>query len=135
MEIEKLKSKYFKLTKLDFTKEEVEELYDNLSQFADAYGLVISKIDRKKPVAVYKGASKKKAKKKDNKNIAYFKIPVAYVIQGNFLSYLKFKRALSKSKKMLNFDKESIKVVKGDSTGAISAKGVLTIVGLTNEFN
>jgi len=36
---------------------------------------------------------------------------------------------------MLNFDKESIKLVKGDSTGAISANGVLTIVGLTNEFN
>ena len=35
---------------------------------------------------------------------------------------------------MLNFDKESIKVVKGDSTGAIKVNGTLTIVGLTDEF-
>ena len=37
---------------------------------------------------------------------------------------------------MLNFDKESIKVVKGsgDSTGAIKVNGTLTIVGLADEF-
>jgi len=35
---------------------------------------------------------------------------------------------------MLNFDKESIKVVQGDSTGAIKVSGLLTIVGLTDEF-
>ena len=35
---------------------------------------------------------------------------------------------------MLNFDNESIKVVKGDSTGAINATGTLTIVGLPDEF-
>ena len=46
-----------------------------------------------------------------------------------------FHTLLSKSKKMLNFDKESIKVIKGDSTGAINATGTLTIVGLTDEFS
>ena len=35
---------------------------------------------------------------------------------------------------MLNFDNESIKVIKGDTTNAIVVKGVLTIVGLPNEF-
>ena len=35
---------------------------------------------------------------------------------------------------MLNFDKESIQVVKGDSTGAIKVRGTLTIVGLPDEF-
>ena len=62
--------------------------------------------------------------------IAYYKIPVKYEIRGNFLGYIKFKRALSKSKKMLNFDKESIKVVKADSTSTIIATGELTILGL-----
>ena len=38
------------------------------------------------------------------------------------------------SNKMLNFDKESIQVVKGDSTGAIKVRGTLTIVGLPDEF-
>jgi hypothetical protein len=97
---------------------------------------VISNIEKKPPVPVYKGKSAKKKKKKKNKsNIAYYKIPVKYEVEGNFLAYLKFKRLLSKSKKMLNFDKESIKVIKGNSTGAIRATGTLTIVGLTDEFS
>ena len=57
-----------------------------------------------------------------------------FEIDGSFIGYIKFKRAVSLSNKMLNFDKESIKVVKGNSTGAIKVKGTLTIVGLPDEF-
>ena len=86
--------------------------------------------------------SKKKKKKKKKeaskeeavKNIAYYKIPVQFEIMGNFLRYIKFKRALSLSNKMLNFDNEKIKVVKGDTTGAIKVSGTLTIVGLADDF-
>jgi len=35
---------------------------------------------------------------------------------------------------MLNFDQEEISIVQNDSTGAIVAKGELTIVGLPDEF-
>ena len=66
--------------------------------------------------------------------ISYYKIPVDYEIKGKFLGYIKFKRAVSKQKKMLNFDKETISIVQNDSTGAIIATGELTIVGLPNEF-
>jgi hypothetical protein len=114
-------------------------LYQSLSEHAGLNGLIISKIEKKKKIAVMKPvpASTKKKKKKDElpkKTIAYYKIPVKYEIRGNFLGYIKFKRALSRSKKMLNFDKESIKVVKADSTSTIIATGELTILGLTNEF-
>ena len=62
-------------------------------------------------------------------------IPVDFEITGNFLGYIKFKRQLSLSLKMLNFDKETIQVVKTkDSTGAIKVNGTLTIVGLADEF-
>ena len=44
-------------------------------------------------------------------SVSYYKIPVGYEITGNFLGYIKFKRDISKSKKMLNFDKEMISVV------------------------
>ena len=108
-------------------------------------GLVISQIVKGKPLEVSKSQAllrvkkrkrKKKKRRKQNKkdaikDIAYYKIPVSFEIDGNFIGYIKFKRALSLSNKMLNFDKESIKVVKGDSTGAIKVSGTLTIVGFS----
>ena len=137
--IKKLTPEFERHSSLFHTKVEVEGLYQSLSEHAGLNGLIISKIEKKKKIAVMKSvpASTKKKKKKDEppkKTVAYYKIPVKYEIRGNFLGYIKFKRALSKSKKMLNFDKESIKVVKADSTSTIVVTGELTILGLTNEF-
>ena len=146
--IKKLKPQYDNYSTLFHSRAEVEGLYQNLSEFAAINGLVISKIEKGKPIVVSKAevlnpkkkkkASKKKkkgSKKEEIKKIAYYKIPVSFEIRGNFIGYIKFKRALSLSNKMLNFDKESVKVVKSsDSTGAINVSGVLTIVGLADEF-
>ena len=143
--IKKIKPKYENYSTLFHSRAEVEGLYQNLSEFALVNGLVISVIEKGKPVVVSKSqalgkkAKKKKKKKKQSKeqiikSIAYYKIPVKFEINGNFIGYIKFKRALSLSNKMLNFDKESIKVVKGDTTGAIKVSGTLTIVGLADEF-
>ena len=141
--IKELAPKYEKYSTLFHTRAEVEGLYQTLSQYAGINNLIISKIQKKDPKAVSKEAAladkkkkKKKSKatkKKDAKNIAYYKIPVDFEITGNFLGYIKFKRALSLSNKMLNFDKETIKVVQGDTTGAIKVNGTLTIVGLAGE--
>ena len=137
--IKKLTPEFERHSSLFHTKVEVEGLYQSLSEHAGLNGLIITKIEKKKKIAVMKPApaSTKEEEKKDEPQkeiIAYYKIPVKYEIRGNFLGYIKFKRALSKSKKMLNFDKESIKVVKADSTSTIVATGELTILGLTNEF-
>ncbi len=144
--IKKIKPKYENYSTLFHSKAEVEGLYQNLSEFASMNSLIISVIEKGQPIQVSKSKAlntkaKKKKKKKKNaskkeaiKDIAYYKIPVKFQINGNFIGYIKFKRALSLSNKMLNFDNESIKVVKGDSTGAIKVSGTLTIVGLANEF-
>ena len=148
--IKDLKPKYEEYSTLFHTKAEVEGLYETLSYYAGLNDLVISKIEKDAPKAVTKsealekatgkkGKKKKKKKKKKVKqkkaeNMAYYTIPVKFEITGNFLGYIKFKRALSMSKKMLNFDKESIKVVRGDTTGAIKVDGLLTIVGLGDGF-
>jgi len=133
--IKKLQPEFKNFSTLFHTRAEVEGLYETLSEFADMNGLVISKIEKKKSESVSKNQAlnkdSKKKVKKDKKNIAYYKIPVQFEIEGSFLGYIKFKRAISLSNKMLNFDKELIKVVKrGDSTGTIKVNGILTIVGL-----
>ena len=145
--IKKMRPEYEQYSTLFHTRAEVEGLYQTLSEFAAMNNLVISKIEKKdikevtKAEAIAKATGKKnkkstKKKKKSGKNVAYYTIPVDFEITGNFLGYIKFKRQLSLSQKMLNFDKESIQVVKGkgDSTGAIKVNGTLTIVGLADDF-
>ena len=127
--IDKIKPQYDQYSTLFHTRAEVEGLYQTLSEFAGMNDLVISKIEKKEIKEVSKADAiakatgkknkkkkkKKKGKKKDVKkveNVAYFTIPVDFEITGNFLGYIKFKRQLSLSQKMLNFDKESIVVVK-----------------------
>ena len=140
--IKKLTPRYEKYSTLFHTRAEVEGLYETLSYYAGVNGLVISKIEKmkinevSKAAALAKVSGKKVEKKKVTKkrDVAYYTIPVSFEINGNFLGYIKFKRALSLSNKMLNFDKESIRVIKKDSTGAIRVTGTLTIVGLADEY-
>ena len=140
--IKKVKPEYENYSTLFHSKAEVEGLYQTLSEYASLNGLIISKISKGKPKAITKSSlskkkkkkKKKSKKKKTKKSIAYYRIPVSFEIKGNFIGYIKFKRQVSLSNKMLNFDKESIKVVKGDTTNAVVVKGVLTIVGLPDEF-
>ena len=145
--IKKLTPEYEDYSTLFHSKAEVEGLYQTLSVYAGQNNLVISKIKKGKPIPITKAAviaktSKKKKKKKKEKknavkvkkNIAYYKIPVNFQIKGNFLGYIKFKRAVAMSQKMLNFDKESVKVIKGNTTSTVVVNGILTIVGLPDDF-
>ena len=133
--IKKLKPEFEDSSTLFHSKAEVEDLYQSLSKHAGVNGLVISKIEKKKPIPVMKDCvANQSAENLTADMVSYYKIPVDYEIKGKFLGYIKFKRAVSKQKKMLNFDKETISIVQNDSTGAIIAKGELTIVGLPNDF-
>ena len=142
--IKKMKPEYDQYSTLFHSRAEVEGLYQTLSEFAAMNNLVIAKIEKNEIKEVTKAAAlaqatgkkqkKKKKGKKTKKSVAYYTIPVQFQIDGSFLGYIKFKRQLSLSQKMLNFDKETIKVVQGDSTGAIKVNGTLTIVGLVDEF-
>ena len=133
--IKKITPEYENSSALFHSKAEVEDLYSSLSKFAAVNGLVISKIEKQKPKPVSKdGTIIEDLTALELGSISYYKIPVEYEITGNFLGYIKFKRDISKSKKMLNFDKELISVVQDSTTGAIIATGDLTIVGLPDEF-
>ena len=133
--LKKLKPQFKESSTLFHSKAEVEGLYQSLSKFAGVNGLTISKIEKRKPKPILKeGATEQSDALLEKDDVSYFEIPVQYEIKGNFLGYIKFKRSIAKSKKMLNFDKETISIVQNDSTGAIIAQGELTIVGIPDEF-
>ena len=135
VKLKKMKPEFEETSTLFHSKAEVEDLYQSLSKFAAVNGLVISKIEKKKPKPVLKDGVAQQAEELLQKtDVSYYKIPVEYEIKGNFLGYIKFKRSIAKSNKMLNFDKETISIVQNDSTGAIIAQGELTIVGIPDEF-
>ena len=141
--IKKLEPEYKKNSKLFHSKKEVEDLYQNISKFALLNGLSIINLTKSEPKPVSgPGASQQDTTNSDQntstentegQQVMYYKIPVDYEIQGNFLSYLKFRRALSKSQKVINFDKEEITTI-AEMQGQIMSKGTLSIVGLPDEY-
>ena len=141
--IKKLEPEYKKNSKLFHSKKEVEDLYQNISKFALLNGLSIINLTKSEPKAVSGSGSSEQNSNNSDQNTStensegqqamYYKIPVDYEIQGNFLSYLKFRRALSKSQKVINFDKEEITMI-AEMQGQILSKGTLSIVGLPDEY-
>ena len=141
--IKKLEPEYEKNSKLFHSKKEVEDLYQNISKYALLNGLSIINLTKSEPKAVSGSGSSEQNSNNSDQNttsqnsegqqVMYYKIPVDYEIQGNFLSYLKFRRALSKSQKVINFDKEEITMITG-MQGQILSKGTLSIVGLPDEY-
>ena len=141
--VKKLEPDYEKNSKLFHSKKEVEDLYQNISKFALINGLSITNLKKGEPKAVAGAAQEQSTEQttenttttenQQGQNIMYYTIPVEYEIQGNFLSYLKFRRALSKSQKVINFDKEEITTI-AEIQGQILSKGTISIVGLPNEY-
>jgi len=141
--VKKLEPDYEKNSKLFHSKKEVEDLYQNISKFASINGLSITNLKKGEPKAVAGAAQEQSTEQttenttttenQQGQNVMYYTIPVEYEIQGNFLSYLKFRRALSKSQKVINFDKEEITTIV-EIQGQILSKGTISIVGLPNEY-
>ena len=141
--VKKLEPDYAKNSKLFHSKKEVEDLYQNISKFALINGLSITNLKKGEPKGVAGAAQAQSTEQttenttttenQEGQNIMYYTIPVEYEIQGNFLSYLKFRRALSKSQKVINFDKEEITTIT-EVQGQILSKGTISIVGLPDEY-
>ena len=136
--VKELEPRYKKSSKLFHSKKEVEDLYQNISNFAMTNGLTIINIQKGEPIAVGGNdntQNEQTENSQDNQEgtqVLYYKIPVNYKIQGNYLGYLKFRRALSKSSKVINFDKETITV--DAKSGKILSEGTISIVGLPDEY-
>ena len=147
--VKKLEPEYIKNSKLFHSQKEVEDLYQNVSKFALINGLSIVNLKKGEVVPVNGAAPQQQGTTEttnqnpdnqatqnapENPQVAYYKIPVDYEIQGSFLGYLKFRKSLAESQKVINFDKEEINILK-ESQGQILSKGTISIVGLPNEYN
>ena len=143
-------------SKLFHNQKEVEELYQGISNFALRNGLTIINIKKSDPKPVKgnlqnpdMGASGMindgsgmindgsgmidDGSGQEGGNTLYYKIPVDYEIMGSFIGYLKFRRELSKSQKVINFDKEEINLLK-EPQGQVLSKGTISIVGLPDDY-
>ena len=139
--IKKIQPEYDKNSKLFHSAKEVEGLYQNISNFAITNGLNILNLKVQDPVPVPRKNQNTDPNQDPNQNqdpnnssanVEYYKIPVSFEIQGNYLGYLKYRRALSRSNKVINFDTEKVSI---NDNGGITAKGTLSIVGLPDEYN
>ena len=142
--VKKIEPNYKKSSKLFHSRKEFEDLYQNITNFATINGLKIVNIAKgelqavdvnQNPEDVNQNPEDVNQNPEDvnqNSTVLYYKIPVTYKINGNYLGYLKFRRALSKSKKVINFDKEIITVEA--ASGNILSEGTISIVGLPNEY-
>ena len=132
--VKKMEPKYEKSSKMFHSRKEVEDLYQNISNFAMTNGLSIINIVKGEPKAVgqNENSAEQTENAENNPSVLYYTIPVNYKINGSYLGYLKFRRALSKSNKVINFDKETITV--DAASGKILSEGTISIVGLPNEY-
>ena len=133
--IKEIQPEYDKNSKLFHSAKEVEGLYQNISNFAITNGLNILNLKVQDPVPVTRknqNTDPNQDPNNSNAKVEYYKIPVSFEIQGNYLGYLKYRRALSRSNKVINFDTEKVSV---NDNGGITAKGTLSIVGLPDEYN
>jgi len=121
--IETIGPEYTKNSKLFHSEKEVEGLYGSISGYASSNRLEIITLNVEEAIPV----SKKNQNETEQKNPDWYKIPVSYEMKGNYLGYLKFRRALAKSNKVVNFDLEKIKVNKD---GSITSIGTISIVRL-----
>ena len=133
--IKEIQPEYDKNSKLFHSAKEVEGLYQSISNFAITNGLNILNLKVQDPVPVTRknqNTDPNQDPNNSNANVEYYKIPVSFEIKGNYLGYLKYRRALSRSNKVINFDTEKVSI---NDNGGITAKGTLSIVGLPDEYN
>ena len=138
--IKEIQPEYDKKSKLFHSQKEVEGLYQNISNFASSNNLNIINLNKEDAIPISGAGASSQGQNNDNnqntgnnqnQNVAYFKIPVSFEITGNYLGYLKFRRALAQSNKVINFDMEKISIVKG---AGINSVGTISIVGLPDEY-
>ena len=111
-ELDAGKSRFEELNKLFHNKQELEDLYRNISLLALTYELLVAKLEKgeespvfsdKPPIDQGEGIPPKK-------EVAFYKIEVRFEFVGDYISYTYFRRDLANQKKIINIEREQISV-------------------------
>ena len=127
--LKNIKKKFSGKFKLFHTNAEVEGLYETISTLALKYKLTVSKLERDKEIPVYKPSNNSDNSKENQKQVEYYKIEVKYQVTGNYLRYMNFKESIASMNKIVNFEKEEIKVMP-NKKGVVIADGILSVIRL-----
>lgn len=127
-------ARFDELNRLFHDKQELEDLYRNISLLALTYELLVAKLDKGKeqPVFSDKPAIDQGEGLEPKREVAFYKISVGFEFIGNYLGYTNFRRDLAKSKKIINIERERITVLPPDNDKG--GQGVVAISATLSTF-
>ena len=131
--IKNLEPEFNEKTSLFHTNAEFENFMMTMDDIAKKYGLTVDEILRGERTPEYNSNTAGQNTAEQNLGTpSYYILPVTWKITGTYLGYLRYRKEISKTKKYINFDKETITVQENASPGLILAEGIVTIVQLPN---
>ena len=138
IETKALEPQYYEKTSLFHTNAEFENFMMTMDDIAKKYGLTVDEILRGERTPEYNSNTEvqnTEVQNTEGENLgtpSYYILPVTWKITGTYLGYLRYRKEISKTKKYINFDKETITVQENASPGLILAEGTVSIVQLPN---
>ena len=138
IEIKALEPQFYENTSLFHTNAEFESFMMTMDDIAKKYGLTVDEILRGERIPEYNSNTEgqnTEGQNTEGQNTgtpSYYILPVTWKITGTYLGYLRYRKEISKTKKYINFDKETIMVQENASPGLILAAGTVSIVQLPN---
>ena len=126
--IKNLEPEFNEKTSLFHTNAEFENFMMTMDDIAKKYGLTVDEILRGERTPEYNSNTAEQ----NLGTPSYYILPVTWKITGTYLGYLRYRKEISKTKKYINFDKETITVQEKASPGLILAEGTVSIVQLPN---
>ena len=133
IEIKALEPQFYEKTSLFHTNAEFKSFMMTMDDIAKKYGLTVDEILRGERTPEYNSNTAGQNTAEQNLGTpSYYILPVTWKITGTYLGYLRYRKEISKTKKYINFDKETITVQENASPGLILAEGIVTIVQLPN---
>ena len=133
IEIKALEPQFYENTSLFHTNAEFESFMMTMDDIAKKYGLTVDEILRGERIPEYNSNTEGQNTEGQNTGTpSYYILPVTWKITGTYLGYLRYRKEISKTKKYINFDKETITVQENASPRLILAEGTVSIVQLPN---